>query len=243
MRWTALLIALALVACDDNNNTRPKPEEDLADLLDVTDADLETTPDLPEDTQLPDEELNPDADTETDEAKPDEDLDEQDVEDLDAQDDEQSLPDSERVAALLEAAVEGLWWTSESDYPLQVVIIPGAALPAVDVDNLKEKLATIYEARPDSLGLEERVVEHLDLDTLLLPRIEEQEWWDDEEREAAAKLEALRQVLLQELSSATAFRVGPFDEWMGMSGDIDVFMLGASEDGALVGVWTVSIET
>ncbi|MBM4397931.1 MAG: hypothetical protein FJ087_19875 [Deltaproteobacteria bacterium] len=70
-----------------------------------------------------------------------------------------------------------------------------------------------------------------------------EEWWTAYEYGLAPRYEALYEILTDQTQGAKGFRIGSYDEWMGMSPDIDVFLFGGSAEGDLVGVWTVSIET
>lgn len=45
------------------------------------------------------------------------------------------------------------------------------------------------------------------------------------------------------LIDVKAFRIGPADPYNGLSPDVDIFLVGGTDEGDLVGVWTVSIET
>ena len=152
-------------------------------------------------------------------------------------------PDSERLRTLLTEAVEGVLWTSESDYPFVVFVIPGDAPAPPTRDTIQDRIAPVYGQRPGNLALADRAVEVTTVDDVLQPRIEPREWWTGEEHETARRLQALRDLLIDEVHGAQVFRIGPRDPFQGLSPDIDVFFVGTSDEGDLVGVSTVSIET
>ena len=152
-------------------------------------------------------------------------------------------PDTDRLKALLDVAVIGLLYTSESDYPFVVIVVPGAATTPITTDNVKDRVAPVYVPRPDSMSLQDRIVEERTLDDVFEYYITPQDWWTDYEKDRYPRFQALYDILKNQVHDIKVFRVGPYDQYNGMSPDIDVFFVGASDEGDLVGLWTVSIET
>lgn len=146
------------------------------------------------------------------------------------------------VKAALEQAVQGLLYTSESDYPFQVFVLPGAGQPHVTAYNVKQKLAAIYVQRPETLPLAQRKVQSETLAGLFKNYVHAQDWWGDFEKARAPGFKTLKQIIESQLSYVHVYRIGPKTPW-GLSPDIDVFILGTSAGGDVVGLWTVSIET
>ena len=146
------------------------------------------------------------------------------------------------VKAALDAAVQGLLYTSESDYPFQVLVLPGAARPHVTAYNLNQKLAPVYVLRPGTLPLAQRKVQAMTLAALFKPYVQAQDWWGDFEQQRAPQWKKLRHILETQLSYVHVYRVGPKTPW-GLSPDIDVFIVGTTADDDLIALWTVSIET
>ena len=146
------------------------------------------------------------------------------------------------VKAALESAVQGLLYTSESDYPFQVFVLPGAGAPHVTAWNNKQKVAPIYVARPETLPLDKRAVEARTLATLFKNYVVPQDWWGDDEKARAPKFQQLKKLLTSQLRYVHVYRVGPKTPW-GLSPDIDVFIVGTTAQGDLVVLWTVAIET
>jgi len=151
--------------------------------------------------------------------------------------------DGLRLQSRLRSIVDGLLWTSESDFPFEVFVIPGRGRPPPTRDDVKYRIAPVYRQRPDTMPLADRAVEVTTVDDVLQPRLWPRSDWGAEDRRVGRRLEDLREVLVEELHGAQVFRIGPGDPYQGLSPDIDVFFVGASDDGDLVGVATVSIET
>ncbi len=146
------------------------------------------------------------------------------------------------VQAALDAAVQGLLYTSESDYPFGVFVLPGAGTPHVTAYTIKQKVAPFYVQRPQSLPLAQRAVESLTLTALFKPYVEPQDWWGDFEKARAPLFQKLKKIMTSQLSYLHVYRVGPKTPW-GLSPDIDVFIVGTTVDGDVIVLWTVSIET
>ncbi len=146
---------------------------------------------------------------------------------------EQSLP-------ALEIATAGLWFTSESDYPLDIWGLPNAV--TVTEANAMTVLEAAYLQREDQPTWDERVPEASSLAWFFDRYTVEQDWWEDSQREDAPKWQALRTVFETQLASPQVFRVGvrSGDHLMGA---IEVFVFGVTADGAMVGIRTVSDET
>ena len=142
----------------------------------------------------------------------------------------------------LEAAVQGLWYTSESDYPFQVFALPGGGTPHATAWNIRDKVAPIYVPRPDTLPLAQRKVESVSLTTLLKNYVTPQDWWGDAEKARAPAFQKFKKLLTSQLTYLHVYRVGPKTPW-GLSPDIDVFIVGTTAAGDLIVVWTVAIET
>jgi hypothetical protein len=152
-------------------------------------------------------------------------------------------PDTEAIRAKLEAAVIDLTYPSESDFPFVVVVVPGAWHSPVTKDNVKDVIAPVYVPRPDDMPLAERTVETTTIDDVMGRLITPEDWWTDYEKDLQPKYQALYDILTKDVHGVEAFRIGPYNEWMGLSPDIDIFLIGGSDEGDLIGVWTVSIET
>lgn len=140
----------------------------------------------------------------------------------------------------LEQAVAGVTYPSESDYPWVVVGFADAA-PVTEA-NVKQVIAAVYVPHDGEPALADRAIELRTLAQLIDPLTTPQDWWDDYNKMVAAQYTEIRAVLESKLVDIQVFRFG---EQQGnvLQGAVDVYVLGATPDGDVVGMWTVSIET
>ncbi|MFN7134399.1 MAG: nuclease A inhibitor family protein, partial [Myxococcales bacterium] len=122
-----------------------------------------------------------------------------------------------------EAAVDGLLFMSESDYPFDYVQFPGAGKASA------QDLAKLL-GRPAGTPVEQR-----SMDDFFNPRTQPQSWWEPEQHVDAQKYRQLRQTLEGNLTDLRVVRVGEIE--------IGVYLVGRNRFGDLVGVRTTSIET
>jgi hypothetical protein len=146
------------------------------------------------------------------------------------------------AAAALSADVPGMWFTSESDYPLLVWQIAAPSTTTLTSTNVKTVLASAYVAHGGT-AFASRSVESTTLSALFDRYTVPQDWWDDTNRADAPKWQAVRDVFETQLESVTVWRFGRRDSLGTLVGDIDIFVVGVTADGGLVGISTVSIET
>jgi hypothetical protein len=151
------------------------------------------------------------------------------------------LLDADAALAALDAGSAGLWFMSESDYPLEVFTLPDPGV-ALTPENAKAWLGDAVPVRDDRATLDERSVEERELAWFFDRHTWLDEGADDEQRATAAAWQALRDVFEQELEGAQVFRFG-VARGGDLVGDIDVLLVARTADGQLVGVRTVSIET
>lgn len=152
------------------------------------------------------------------------------------------------VAAALAGAVQGLHHMSESDYPLVSVIVLDQGQTPITATDIKARIASIYVEREGDVSLADRDVEVRPLESFFDRYIQPEDYWEPEQHEAAPKFEAVYEILRDQLTDARVYRLGyrytsdsytsPF-----LSGAIDVYVVGRSADGHLVGIWTISVET
>lgn len=146
--------------------------------------------------------------------------------------------ESEATAMALEGVVEGVLYSSESDYPWTVVAL--ACVGPATADNIKTLIEPVY-MQHDDIPLVDRVVEERSFvqffDKLTVP----QDWWDDWYYEQAEQYKPIRMVLEESLTELQVFRLG---EQSGneLSGQIDVIVIGRSGED-LVAIMTIAVET
>lgn len=149
---------------------------------------------------------------------------------------------SEAVAALT-SSVGGLWYTSESDYPLAVFTVAGEGDSPVTVANAKEKLGSAYVPREGEETLAERAVQERTIAQVFDRYTVPQEWWEEYDHDQAAQWQSVRAIFDEELTDVTVIRFGRTDSFGNLVGAIDVFIVGATADGDLVGLRTIAVET
>jgi hypothetical protein len=146
---------------------------------------------------------------------------------------------AEDIGMALALAVDGVYYTSESDYLWTVFTI--ADTTAVTDLNVKDVIADVYVPHADP-PLADRAVEVRTLAQLMDPLTVMQDWWGDYEMMQAEKYQAIRDIFEDQLGNVQVFRLG---EEFGndLMGAIDVFVIGETADGDLVGMFTIAVET
>ncbi len=150
---------------------------------------------------------------------------------------------TDAAVGALTPAVDGLWFSSEGDFPMVPFAVHAPTSTALTSVNVKTVVGASYVARPDRDPLAARSVEASSVAWVFDSRTVAQDWWDDTQRADQPRWQAVRDVFEQHLSNVTVWRFGRRDSSGQLVGDIDVLVVGVSADGDLVGFWTVSIET
>lgn len=153
----------------------------------------------------------------------------------------EDLSTSEAVAVLT-ADVSGLYFTSESDYPLLVWQIASPSTTALTSANVRTVLASAYVAHGGT-SFASRSVEQSSMSWAFDRYTVAQSWWDESYYAQQPKWQTLRDVFDQQLQDVTVWRFGRRNSSGSLTGDIDVFVVGVTTDGGLVGFSTISIET
>lgn len=149
-------------------------------------------------------------------------------------------PDAQAAIDALSLVVDGVLWPSESDYPWIVFGLADAA--PVTVDNLKELVGPLIVVDDGEAPLAEQTIEEKPWEQIFLQMTTPQDWWTDYEIMRAGQYEAIRDALDAHLVNLKMFRIGEQSgNWL--SGAIDMFVIGETADGDLVGIQTVSVET
>lgn len=132
---------------------------------------------------------------------------------------------TQKTVQKLSEATEGLLFTSESDYPFDIIVWRGQALGA---PLSPESLIQITEHTEDT------PVELMDLDTFFKGATQEQDWHDESEKESVARFQELAEILHTDLDNVQVYKVGEFE--------MDVFILGTVASD-VVGLSTKIVET
>jgi len=143
------------------------------------------------------------------------------------------------AAAALELAVDGVLYLSESEDEWTVFALADVA-PVTEA-NIKDVIADIYVAH-DAIPLADRVVEPRTLAQLMDPLTVMQDWWGDYEIMQAEDYKAIRAIFEDTLSNPQVFRLGE-QSGNNLVGQIDVFVIGETADGDIVGMFAIAVET
>lgn len=140
----------------------------------------------------------------------------------------------------LEAAVDGVLYLSEGEDIWHVVAFPDVA-PVTEA-NLKGIIKDVYVQNPNEQPLIDRTIEVRSFPWLFDPLTVPQPWWDDFYYMQAEVYAPIRTLLEGKLVNLQVFRLG---EQQGnvLQGAIDVYVLGETADGDIVGMWSTAIET
>lgn len=130
----------------------------------------------------------------------------------------------EQILAELDRAVHGLWYMSESDYPLEAVLLEGTGEP--DPDRLRELAAAPAAARVETRELEEFF---RDAAAVRITGA------GTTKTAGPASFADVLRILKENLADIRVYRIGAIN--------IPVFVLGRSDSGTWLGVRTRVVET
>ena len=128
----------------------------------------------------------------------------------------------DRLLERLETVCSGLLWMSESDYPWQVVAWQ-------DTNDLNRLLLHHGDYKPKTK------IETKTLESFLEPAVIEREWYGDTERVIVRRYRLLQKLLQTNLQNIRVYLVGEVE--------IDVYILGKSDDNKIIGLSTKIVET
>lgn len=125
----------------------------------------------------------------------------------------------------LKRGSEGLLMMSESDYPFEAFLWPGAAKEALTT----AKLLQLTGHSQDS------PVETVELDYFFRNSAQEKDWHDAQQKGTVKKFQLLVETLKANLSDIKVYRVGKIS--------IDVYIVGKTKSDDLAGLSTKVVET
>lgn len=140
-----------------------------------------------------------------------------------------NLTVNKSTAALLKKLKKltaGLQFQSESDYPVEPLMIPANEEPSLSAQEIVER------KKKSTAG---GAVRELDLDQFFSAATEEQDWHGPEEREAVTRFQTLVKTLKENLSDIKVYRIGEVEA--------DVYVVGRTTSGDFAGVSTRVVET
>ena len=129
------------------------------------------------------------------------------------------------LKAQLEAATEGLWWSSESDYPVKVVWQP-AEIPAEINRATVRRLAGCNE---------DAQIQVVDIEDFFKRATTPESWHTPEDKAQLTQLKALKSLLIDSLTHLQVYRCG--------AAEITAYVIGTAPDGSIAGVTTTLVET
>ena len=137
------------------------------------------------------------------------------------------LPKSQQsFKAQLEAACDDLWWSSESDYPVEVVWEPDVEIdPDAAVEVINQWVSKLH---PDDK------IEKVDLNDFFERAIAPKGWHTDEDKAQLLRLKNLKDFLTAQLAGLQVYRCGEVE--------IKVYVLGLA-NSRLSGIRTIVVET
>ena len=134
------------------------------------------------------------------------------------------MPTSQDLLPELESACENLLWRSEADYPFEVVVL------LLDQQSFTVKTLLDNGDYPDNTP-----VTVVSLDDFFKQALVERAWFDSRELKRVERYRNLRDLLETTLENLQVYRIGTVD--------IDVYLLGGTEDNQMMGVKTQTVET
>lgn len=129
------------------------------------------------------------------------------------------------ITASLQAAIAGLQWISESEYPFKTVDWSESAV----ADLTNEKLLELTQ-HPLTTPVETQ-----DLDSFFELATQQQDWHNAQEIETVHQYRSLVQTLKQHLRDLKVYKIGMVN--------LDIYIIGKTSSGALMGLATQSVET
>lgn len=126
----------------------------------------------------------------------------------------------------IEPLLTDLYYPSESDEPVEFVELN---LPP-EAEPLNERSAGEFLTRKPP-----RQVDELTVDEFFAPVVEVEEWFTEEEREAAQHFAQVREILQHHLTDLKAFKLGYNER--------DLYLLGLTPEGQRAGLKTKVTET
>jgi Nuclease A inhibitor-like protein len=133
-----------------------------------------------------------------------------------------AMTTANELKAQIEDAIENLWWSSESDYPVSLVWQPPAEISVAQV----RQLAGCDEDAP---------IQIVNVNDFFARAIAPQSWHTSDDEAQLAQLKKLKILLTQSLAHLQVYRCGAVE--------ISVYVIGNAPDGSIAGVKTILVET
>lgn len=132
------------------------------------------------------------------------------------------MPTTQDLIPELEAACKGLLWRSETDHPFEVAVL-----------SANEQLPKIDQLLKNYPG--DTPVATVSLDDFFGQATLERAWFDSRELTLVKRYRNLRDLLETTLENLQVYRIGDVE--------IDIYLIGETEDKQVIGVKTKVVET
>lgn len=133
--------------------------------------------------------------------------------------------DVDELIELLKSMSDELLFTSESDYPFEVICWELAS-ETIDNESIKHYI---------QLQNEPTEIKQISPQQLLYPLAKSRPYYSTERREKANRFKQLIQFFESQVSNSTAFKIGKTE--------IDVYIIGMVSNSHIIGLKTVAVET
>ncbi len=145
----------------------------------------------------------------------------------------------------LTEAAEGVLWMCDFDAPMRPFAAPGLNAATLNESNGKQLLDLVahFNMSDADVPLADRIVDERTIDDLMRFHITPQPWWQDEERARRDALLPIYTLFTDTLRDAKVLEIGEDGGGGQAYGFIDIFFVGSTADGDLVGVYTVCFST
>ncbi len=144
---------------------------------------------------------------------------------------------TEELKAQLEAACDDLWWSSEADYPVEMVWLPatqgqlGKAAEPIEISETVVFQLAGYTARES----EQITVKRAELETFFEPALAPKTWHTPADKAQIAQLQHLKTILTTSLKNLQVYRCGEVE--------VTALVLGFAADSLIAGIKTIIVET
>ena len=144
---------------------------------------------------------------------------------------------TEKLKDQLEAACDDLWWSSEADYPVEMVWLPapqGQGDKAAEPIEINETLI-LQLAGYTTEESEQITVKRVELETFFEQALAPKTWHTRADKAQIAQLQHLKTILTQSLKNLQVYRCSEVE--------VTALVLGFVADGSLAGIKTILVET
>lgn len=131
------------------------------------------------------------------------------------------------ILDLLTEAARGLTYMSESDFAVHAFFWDK---DHVGADALTpERIKALENIAPDA------PVETVAWDAFFEPLVQDEDWYEEEEREIVRRYQTLQQLLTDHLTARAVYKIGEVTK--------SIYVVGKTAEGAFAGVQTKAVET